>query len=82
MKSDVVQYVRECDIWQRNKNENVPYPGLLQPIPILNRPWKDVAMDFLEGLPLFENKDSILVVVDKFSKYAHFISLKHPYNAK
>jgi hypothetical protein len=35
-------------------------------------------MDFIEHLPLSENKDIILVVVDRFTKYSHFISLKHP----
>lgn len=39
-------------------------------------------MDFVEGLPLSENKDSILVVADRFPKYTHFIPFKHPYNAK
>jgi hypothetical protein len=37
-------------------------------------------MDFVEGLLVSENKDIILVVVDRFTKYAHFISMKHPIN--
>lgn len=38
LKSDVEKYIRECDVCQRNKNEHVPYPGLLQPIPVPNKP--------------------------------------------
>lgn len=36
-------------------------------------------MDFIEELPKSENKDVILVVVDRFRKYAHFLSLSHPF---
>jgi len=38
-----------------------------------------VSLDFIEGLPKSHSFIYILVVVDKFSKYAHFIPLKHPY---
>ena len=82
LQTEVTKAVKECLICQRNKGEHVPYPGLLQPNPIPTRPWSDIAMDFIEGLPNSDHKQSILVVVDRFSKYGHFIPLSHPYTAK
>jgi len=40
-----------------------------------------MSLDFIEGLPKSYKRDVILVVVDKFSKYAHFLPLSHPYTA-
>jgi hypothetical protein len=81
MRQRVREFIRECDICQRNKTENIHPAGLLQPLPISNQHGIEVSMDFIEGLPVSQGKDVILVVVDRLSKYAHFIPLNHPYTA-
>ena len=51
--------------------------GLLQSLLLLARVWDDVSLDFIEGLPKSEGVDLILVVVNRPSKYSHFIGLRH-----
>ena len=63
---------------QKNKYEVNATSGLLQPLPVPNSAWSHISMDFIEGLPLSGGKN---VVVDKLTKYAHFVGLKHPYTA-
>jgi len=72
-------YVRERHTCQKNKSKNVKTPGLLQPLPIPQAPFMDISMDFIEGLPSSKGKNVVLAVVDRFSKYAHFIAMSHPY---
>lgn len=38
-------------------------------------------MDFIEGLPVSNKKSVILVIFDRLTKYAHFLSLQHPYTS-
>lgn len=81
LKQMIKDFVAECQICQQAKAERVKYPGLLQPLPVPTFAWQVVTMDFVEGLPRSHNYNCILVVVDKFSKYAHFVPLAHPFTA-
>ena len=53
---------------QRHK----PY-GLLKQLPIPERPWNSISMDFIETLPTSSGSDSILVIIDRLTKQAIFI---------
>ncbi|GAA5988531.1 hypothetical protein JCM11641_003305 [Rhodosporidiobolus odoratus] len=70
----VERYVGSCDTCFRNKSRRSAPHGLLQPLPPPSRPWSSMALDFIVKLPTSqEGNDSILVIVDRFTKFAHFI---------
>ena len=81
MKTDVENFVKQCNTCQQAKHELCKTPGLLQPLPVPDRPWQAISMDFMEGLPKSEGFSAILVVVDRFTKVSHFLALKHPFTA-
>jgi hypothetical protein len=81
MKTTTQVFVSKCVVCQRAKTKHVPYPGLLQPLPVPSQAWTVVTMDFIEGFLTLSGYNCILVVVDKFSKYSHFVKLKHPFSA-
>ena len=82
MKANIKRFVTHSEVCQKNKSSNMEPTGLLQPLPIPDNIWEDISMDFIKGQPLSEGIDSILVVIDCFSKFGHFIRLHHPFSAK
>jgi len=70
---EVKQYVEGCDACQRNKNRTQAPASKLMPNSIPEKPWSHISADFITKLPLAQGYDSILVVVDRLTKMAHFI---------
>jgi hypothetical protein len=73
MRRDVVRFVAHCTTCQKAKSRLNPH-GLYMPVPAPSIPWEDISMDFVLGLTRTKRgRDSIFVVVDRFSNMAHFI---------
>src|SRR6266550_3718977 len=75
MDDEVKDYVRSCDVCQRDKASRRRKYGLLQPLEVPRRPWRSIAMDFIVGLPESNGYTQIWVVVDRLTKMAHFIPM-------
>jgi hypothetical protein len=76
-----IHYVLECDICRKVKADYMKPGGLLRPLNILDLRWDDISMDFIVGFPMTARKfDSIWVIVDQFTKSAHFIPVNTCYD--
>jgi len=75
MDEHIIEYLRSWDVCQRNKVIRHKKYGLLEPLEVPMRPWTAISMDFIVGLPKSEGYTKIWVIVDRFSKMAHFIPL-------
>ena len=72
MFRDVSRFTNRCSTCRKAKSKAQSH-GLYMPLPIPYHPWEDISMDFVLGLLSTRNdKDSIFVVVDHFSKMEHF----------
>ena len=81
MELDVKDYVQSCVTCQQVKARRGRPFGLLQPMPIPAQPWDVVSMDFIVDLPMSRGYYAIMVVIDYFSKQAHFVPTKPPLTA-
>ena len=73
MRSTVTQYVQNCYTCHRVKASRHREHGLLQPLPIPQKRWQDITIDFVTGLPLSNGNNAIMTTVDRLTKERHYI---------
>jgi len=75
MNERIIDFVQSCAECQKNKAaRHRPY-GLSSPLELPYAPWQSIAMEFIMELPLSEGCDQLWVVIDRFTKMAHFLPL-------
>lgn len=73
LRRDVEAYVAGCDVCQRTKSSHQRSHPHLRPLEVPKVPWRHLSMDFIEPLPPSNNFNSILVIVDRLTKWSIFI---------
>ncbi|KAL1356594.1 hypothetical protein AAHE18_05G195900 [Arachis hypogaea] len=81
LRKNIHKFIQECDVCQSTKYMTSKQQGLLQPLPVPSGPWMELSMDFIVQLPKSAGYSAILVVVDRFSKTAHFEPLRAGFTA-
>ncbi|PLW50812.1 hypothetical protein PCANC_14321 [Puccinia coronata f. sp. avenae] len=73
IRQDVLKYTKSCFSCQRAKHSTQKTPGVMHSLQVPDRPWSCIGIDFVVKLPPSEGFDSVLVIVDHFSKGIHLI---------
>ena len=81
MRGDVTHFVTTCIDCQHTKYETKRIAGLLCPLPVPHRPWEDLSLDFITGLPPCQGYTVILAILDRFSKGIHLGKLPPSHTA-
>ena len=76
LKPDVARFVAQCATCQQVKIEHSRPGGEIHPLPVPQRKWEDVTMDFVTGLRSSRSFDVIWVIVDRLTKTARFIPIR------
>ncbi|KAJ0393533.1 hypothetical protein ATCC90586_011580 [Pythium insidiosum] len=84
MKQTVAKYVQTCELCQRVKASHRKPAGLLHPLEIPHARWSHISLDFMPDLPPSspDRYDTILVVLDRLTKRAHFLPTRKSATAK
>ncbi len=75
MSTDTITFVNACTACNTSKSPRQLPAGLLQPLPIPQRPWSHIVIDFVTDLPISQSNTNLLTVIDRFSKACRLIPL-------
>lgn len=73
MTSDISRWTQNCHVCHRSKSTRDHLHGTVKHLPVPERPWTDISVDFITDLEKSSEYDAIMVVVDRLSKMRHFI---------
>ena len=73
MSHDIELYCKTCSICVTTKDTNSKPTGLLHSLPIPDRPWQSIGMDFMGPLPKLKNLDYLLVMIDWLISQVHLV---------
>jgi hypothetical protein len=76
MDQEIIEYIRSCLEYQKDKATCHKLYGLLLPLELPYTPWTSITIDFITDLPSSHDCDQLWVIIDRFMKMAHFIPLK------
>ena len=76
MAKDIEDYVRSCEDCQKNIASRHKRHGVLHPLELSYAPWDAISMDFITQLPKSDGCSTGCVIVDRFTKMAHFVPVK------
>ena len=87
-RKEVEKTVKQCDLCMKTKSQRHKPYGELQPLPVAQRPWDSITMDFITKLPLSEEPstgifyDSIMVIVDRLTKFSYYLPYREATDAE
>ena len=73
MSHDIESYCKTCSICATSKDTNSKPTGLLHSLPLPDRPWQSIGLDFMGPLPKSNNFDYLLVVIDRLTSQVHLV---------
>ena len=73
MSHDIESYCKTCGTCATSKDANSKPTSLLHSLPIPDRPWQSIGLDFMGPLPKSNNFDYLLVVIDRLTSQVHLV---------
>ena len=74
MSHDIESYCKTCSICMTIKDVNSKLTGLLHSLPIPNRPWQSIGLEFMCSLTKSNNFDYLLVIIDQLTSQVHLVT--------